>query len=80
MKNFLPCEGKGIWTALDSGLHAVDSGFQELEVPDFVSGTWIFESLGGFRIPKAKMFGFDPDSTSKNFQDSHHLYYMSGKD
>ena len=59
--------------ALDSGFHAVDSGFQVL---DFILFLWNldseFRSLGGFQIPWAVFWIPKPkisDSTSKIFPD-----------
>ena len=38
-------------TVLDSGFHAVDSEFQQLDSRFFVSGLSGLQSLEGFRIP-----------------------------
>ena len=63
--------------ALDSGFHALDSGFQNW-ILEFVSGTWILDSnlywnsglqSPGFPLPPEKFFWI-PVSSSKNLPDS----------
>ena len=53
-------------TFLDSGFHAVDSGFQLLDSRPFSEEIWFRIPTPVFRIPRPRI----PDSRSKNFQDS----------
>ena len=53
-------------TVLDSGFHAVDSGFQVLDCTLFVSATWILGSIFS-RIPNSLNCIPDNDSKAEDF-------------
>ena len=42
---FAPCKAREFKTVSDSGFHATDFGFVVLDSAQFVSGTWILDSI-----------------------------------